>query len=76
MSTAPAMNDDTRSDNNERNGVLNAVSVRWKRLSRQEVSALKTNRELIALIVARYGIKPNAARRDVEALLDGRSLAA
>jgi hypothetical protein len=28
------------------------------------------------LVVAKYGIKPNAARRDVEALLDGRSLTA
>ena len=55
---------------------LNAVSAKWKRLSRQEISALKTSRELIVLVVAKYGIKPNAARRDVEALLDGRSLTA
>jgi hypothetical protein len=76
MSQAPPMNDDAREDDTERDDVLNAVSAKWKRLSRQEISALKTSRELIVLVVAKYGIKPNAARRDVEALLDGRSLTA
>jgi hypothetical protein len=76
MSQAPPMNDDTRTDDSERDDVLNAVSARWKRLSRQEISALKTSRELIVLVADKYGIKPNAARRDVEALLDGRSLTA
>ena len=76
MSHAPPVNDDTLADDQERDDVLNAVSARWKRLSRQEILALKTSRELIVLVVAKYGIKPNAARRDVEALLGGRSLAA
>lgn len=76
MSQAPAMNNDARSNDNERKDVLNAVSARWKRLSPQEISALRTSRELIALVVDRYGIKTNAARRDVEALLDGRTLTA
>jgi hypothetical protein len=76
MSQAPPMNDDARTDDTERDDVLNAVSAKWKRLSRQEISALKTSRELIVLVVAKYGIKTNAARRDVEALLDGRSLTA
>jgi hypothetical protein len=75
-SQAPPMNDDARADDTERDDVLNAVSAKWKRLSRQEISALKTSRELIVLVVAKYGIKPNAARRDVEALLDGRNLTA
>jgi hypothetical protein len=70
------MNDDARADDTERDDVLNAVSAKWKRLSRQEISALKTSRELIALVVDKYGIKTNAARRDVEVLLDGRSLTA
>jgi hypothetical protein len=70
------MTDDARSHDSKRVDVLNAVSARWKRLSREEISALKTNRALIALIVAKYAIKPNAVRRDVEAFLDGRSLAA
>jgi hypothetical protein len=76
MSQAQPMNDDTRTDDSERDDVLNAVSARWKRLSRKEISALKTSRELIVLVADKYGIKPNAARRDVEALLDGRSLTA
>jgi len=76
MSQAPAMNNDARSNDNERKDVLNAVSARWKRLSPQEISALRTSRELIALVVDKYGIKTNAARRDVEALLDGRTLTA
>lgn len=76
MSNAPVKNEDARSGDNERNDVLNAVGAKWKRLSRQEISALKTSRDLIALVVDKYGIKTNAARRDVEALLDGRSLTA
>ena len=76
MSQASPSNDDARADDAQRDDVLNAISARWKRLTRQEISALKTSRELVVLVVARYGIKPNAARRDVEALLDGRSLAA
>ena len=76
MSQAPPMNDGARADDSERDDVLNAVSAKWKRLSRQEISALKTSRALIELVVAKYGIKPNAVRRDVEALLDGRSLTA
>ena len=71
---SPPMNDNARPDNEERVDVLNAVSAKWKRLTRQEISALKSNRDLITLVVARYGIKSNAAKRDVEALLDGRSL--
>ncbi len=74
MSKAPAMNHDARADDKERDEVLNAVGARWKRLSRQEILALKTSRELIALVVEKYGVKTTAARRDVEALLEGRSL--
>lgn len=76
MSKAPAMNDDARSGDRERDDVLSAVGAKWKRLSPQEISALKTSRELISLVVDKYGIKANAAKRDVEALLDGRSLTA
>ena len=76
MSQASLSNDDARADDAQRDDVLNAVSAKWKRLTRQEISALKTSRELIVLVADRYGIKPNAARRDVEALLDGRSLTA
>ena len=73
---SPPMNDNARSDDKERDDVLNAVSAKWKRLTRQEISALKSNRDLISLVVDKYGIKSNAAKRDVEALLDGRSLTA
>jgi hypothetical protein len=76
MSQAPAMNNHASSNDNDRENVLAAVSARWKRLSPEEISALRTSRELIALVVAKYGIKTNAARRDVEALLDGRTLTA
>lgn len=69
------MSNDVHSADDGRDDVLNAVSDKWKRLSRQEISALKTSRELVALVVAKYGIRTSAARRDVEALLDGRTLA-
>jgi len=43
---------------------------------RQPTSDQTRSPHRLVLVVAKYGIKPNAARRDVEALLDGRSLTA
>jgi hypothetical protein len=76
MSNASTMSHDVRQDDSERNALLNAVASKWKRFSRRKLSALKTTDELIALVVAKYGITTNAARRHVELLLDGRSLTA
>ncbi|MPZ31315.1 MAG: hypothetical protein GEV13_10015 [Rhodospirillales bacterium] len=75
MSSA-ATNDDVRQDDRERDALLNALSSKWKRFSRQELHLLKSSDDLVAQIVARYGVEQVDARRDVDALLDGRILSA
>ena len=58
-----------------------AQTIQLETLNRQLITvlanmALKTNDELITQVAAKYGIEQDAARRDVDALMDGRSLAA
>jgi hypothetical protein len=76
MSNAPATNKAARSEDNDRNDVLNAIGAKWSRFSRQELSDLKTNDELVAQVVAKYGVEKIAVQRDVDALMNGRNLTA
>ena len=75
MSSATT-DDDVRPDDRERDAVLNALASKWRRFSRQELLVVTSNDDLVAKIVARYGVDEAAARRDVDALLDGRILSA
>lgn len=72
----PTMDDDVREDDRERDALLNALASKWKRFSRQELRLLEGSDDLVGQIVARYGVEEVAARRDVDALLDGRILSA
>ena len=75
MTAAPSpANDDFVSDA-ERDEMLNDIATKWRRFSRQELAALQTNDELVTEVVAKYGMEELAAQREVEALMDGRSLA-
>ena len=60
----------------DRNDVLNAIGAKWSKFSKQELSALKTNDELVAQLVTKYDIEKIAAQRDVDALMNGRNLTA
>ncbi len=46
MSNAPATSNAARSQNSDRNDVLNAIGAKRSKFSRQELSALTTNDEL------------------------------
>lgn len=59
-----------------RNAMLDAIGTKWCRLSKQELSALETNDELVTQAVSRYGIEKIAAQRDVDARLAGRTVTA
>lgn len=72
----PTMDDDVREDDRERDALLNALASKWKRFSRQELRLLEGSDDLVGQIVARYGVEEVVARRDVDALLDGRILSA
>jgi hypothetical protein len=74
MSNAPVKNDGARAQDSDRNDLLNAIGARWSKFSKRDLSALETNEDLVSQVVAKYGITTNAAQRDVDAMMDGRSL--
>ena len=59
-----------------RNAMLGEIGTKWSKFSKQELSALKSNDELVTQVVAKYGIEKIAAQRDVDALLAGRTVTA
>jgi len=74
MSTAGATKDDVRQDDSERDALLNALVSKWRRFTWQELCRFENSEELVAQIVARYGVRLDVARREVDILLDGRTL--
>ena len=52
------------------------IHITWGKLTREEVAALRDRDELVTLLVARYGLAAEIARRDVDVLLGGRTPAA
>ena len=76
MSNAATTDHDLRPQDSERNEVLNAIASKWDKFSRQEISDLKTNDELVTQVVAKYGINRTVAQRDIDTLMNGRSLKA
>lgn len=76
MPNALATSNAARDQDSDRNDVLNAIGAKWSKFSKQELSDLKTNDELVTLIVAKYGVEKIAAQRDVDTLMNGRNLTA
>ena len=58
----------------DRHDILKEVALRWSKFSSQELVDITTNDELVDLVVAKYGSKKEAARREVDILMDGRML--
>lgn len=54
--------------------LLMDIHITWGKLRREELASLAGRDELVALVVARYGIAAETAGREVDALLNGRSL--
>ena len=76
MSNALATNNAARSQDSDRDDVLNAIGAKWSKFSKQDLSALTTNDELVAQLVAKYDVEKTAAQRDVDTLMNGRNLTA
>ena len=55
--------------------LLMDIHITWARLTREEVASLRDRDELVTLLVARYGLAAETARRDIDTLLGGRTLA-
>jgi hypothetical protein len=76
MTNAPAPSANANSNDGNRNGMLNDIGTKWSKFSKQELSDLKTNDDLVTLVVAKYGLAKAAAQRDVDTLMHGRKLTA
>jgi hypothetical protein len=76
MTNAPAPSANANSNDDNRNGMLNDIGTKWRKFSKQEISDLKTNDDLVTLVVAKYGVEKGAAQHDVDTLLAGRHLSA
>lgn len=76
MSNNQTVNHDARPQTSERSDVLKAIGSKWSKFSREELAEFKTSDEVVAQLVAKYGVEKDAAQRDVDALMNGRSLAA
>lgn len=56
-----------------RQTLLTDIAARWDKFSKQELSDLRGNDDLVTQVVAKYGLAKDAAQRDVAALLKGRT---
>jgi hypothetical protein len=65
--------DEVRRDS-DRDALLNRLASKWRRFTWRELNQLESSDELVAQIVVRYGIQEMVARREVDVLLDGRTL--
>ncbi len=54
--------------------VLNEVARKWSKFSKRDLTSITTSDQLVDEIVKRYSIKEEAARREVDILMDGRNL--
>jgi hypothetical protein len=54
--------------------VLNKIRSKWGKFSEQDLSALKSNDDVVSQLVAKYGLDYTQAQRDVDILMEGRQL--
>ena len=60
--------------NPDRQDVLNDIARKWSKFSKQDLTDITTDDHLVGEVVKRYGIKKEAAQREVDILMDGRNL--
>ena len=54
--------------------VLKEIGAKWSKFSEHDLSSLKNKDDLVAQVVAKYGLEKSVAQRDVDALMKGRHL--
>jgi hypothetical protein len=54
--------------------VLKDISAKWGKFSEQDLSALKSNDDLVTQVAGKYGLEKDQAQRDVDALLKDRQI--
>ena len=74
MTIGPTASNHSAPTNPDRQDVLNEITRKWGKFSKQDLTDITTNDQLVSEIVERYGIKRKAAQREVDLLMDGRNL--
>ena len=54
--------------------VIKEIQAKWGKFSDQDLSALKSNGDLVTQLAAKYGLEKSQAQRDVDALMKGRQI--
>lgn len=54
--------------------MLKEIGVKWNKFSEQDLSAFKNKDDVVAQVVAKYGLDKAQAQRDVEALMKDRHI--
>ena len=54
--------------------VLKEIGAKWSKFSEHDLSSLKNKDDLVAQVVAKYGLEKSVAQRDVDALMKGRHI--
>lgn len=75
MPNAPSINPDALTLAHVRATVLSDIRRKWGLFSREELEALGSHAEVVAQVVAKYGLQEPLAHGEVTALLRGRRLA-
>ena len=52
--------------------VLKDIGAKWDKFSQQDLTAIKGRDDLVAQVVAKYGLEKAQAQRDVDTVLNGR----
>jgi hypothetical protein len=54
--------------------ILKEIGAKWGKFSEQDLSALKSKDDVVAQVVAKYGLEKAQVQRDVDALMKGRQI--
>ncbi len=72
MKTASATSAHQTTD--AKQGALDDIGSKWSKFSKHDLSALKSNDDLVTQLAAKYGLDKAQAQRDVDALMKGRQI--
>ena len=52
--------------------VIKEIRAKWGKFSEDDLSSLKNKNDLVTRRASKYGLEKSLAKRDVDALMDGR----
>ena len=73
-STAGSSFGSTKSPAETKKTVLKEIGAKWAKFSEQDLSSLQSKDDLVAQLVAKYGLETIEAQNEVDAILRGRRI--